>query len=247
MAANQAPPANTNLTGGTAPAEPEALPLPPHWPGAFSAYKYSKQAIKLNLGTFVTWLLIEIVVSGGISLLGNSASDATKGLFQIISYLITPLFAAILTKILIAGVRRQSVDSGEAFSRGLPYWLNNVILSILVGVTLIVSFLLLIVPFFFVWPRLTLATYFLVDKNLGPVEAYKASWNATKGYAGRMYGILGAQIAMGLLVITIIGIPFAIYFLVMYSAAHAVIYEIIINSPARGAQASASTPAPIEA
>lgn len=240
MAAETAPPKNTNANNGGVSGGQEVLPMPSQWPGAFGAYKYSKQAIKLNLGTFATWLLIEIVVAGGISLLGNSGNGATRSLFQIISYLVAPLFSAILTKILIASVRRQSVESGDAFSQGLQYWLNNVVLSILVGVTLFISFILLIVPFFFVWPRLTLATYFLVDKNLGPVEAYQASWDATKGYAGRMYGILGAQIAMGLLAITIIGIPFAIYFLVMYSAAHALIYELIISSPA-GAAAQTKT------
>lgn len=214
------------------------LPLPPEWPGAFKAYKFSKQAVKFNLSTFVVWFLIEIVVSGGISVLGRGDGGASsRGLFEIVSFLIAPLFSAILTKILITSVRRQSVSTGDAFSRGLPYWLNNVILSILVGVSLLVSFLLLIVPFFFVWPRLSLATYFLVDKDLGPVEAYKASWNATKGYVGFIYGILGAQIAMGLLCLTIIGIPFAIYFLVMYSAAHAVLYEVIIKSKAGTAAA----------
>ncbi|HVV26138.1 MAG TPA: hypothetical protein VHC21_03875 [Candidatus Saccharimonadales bacterium] len=241
MAAKKAAPTNTKPATKTAPntEEPAVLALPSQWPGAFKAYKYSKQAVKLNANAIVGWLIIEVLLSVIISGLGRSGGGApSRGLFEVVSYLITPLFSAIITKTLIAGVRRQPVSFEAAFSRGASYWLNNLVLSILVTVTVIISLLLLIIPFFFVWPRLTLATYFLVDKNFGPVEAYKASWKATKGYVGRLYGILGAQIAMGLLALTVIGIPFAIYFLIMYSAAHAVIYELILGSPAGGDQAS---------
>ncbi|HET7059971.1 MAG TPA: hypothetical protein VFH99_01480 [Candidatus Saccharimonadales bacterium] len=242
MAADQTPP-NTNLTDGVALSEPVVLSLPPQWPGAFKAYKYSKQAVKLNANAIVGWIIISVLVSGAISTLGRSYNSGapTRGLFEVISYIIAPLFSAIITKALIASVRRQPVSVGQAFSQGWPYWLNTIVLSILVGVTLLVSLLLLIIPFFFVWPRLSLATYFLVDKNLGPLEAYKASWEATKGYAGFIYGILGAEVAMGLLAITIIGIPFAIYFLIMYSASHALLYEVITSSTAR------SVKTPVEA
>jgi len=239
MAAEQAPPTNPNVTAGASAAGPTVLPLPPEWPGAFAAYKYSKQAVKLNANAVVGWLVVSVLVSGTINALGNlhSINSPVKGLLTVASYLIAPLFSAIITKALIAGVRRQPVGFGQALSLGSPYWFYAVVLSILVGVVEGVSLLLLIIPFFFVWPRLSLAMYFLVDKNLDPAKAFQASWEATKGKVGSIYGILGAEIAMGLLIITIIGIPFAFYFLIMYSAAHAVLYEIIISSPVSGAAA----------
>lgn len=230
MAAEQTSPSDTNEAAGA----PTVLPLPPEWPGAFAAYKYSKQAVKLNTNAIVGWLVVSVLVSVIINTVGNlnSVASPVRGLLTVVSYLLAPLFSAIITKALIAGVRRQPVSFGQAFSLGSAYWLYAIVLSIIVGVVEVVSFLLLIIPFFFVWPRLALAMYFLVDKKLDPAQAFQTSWNATKGKVGSMYGILGAQIAMGLLAITIIGIPFAIYFLIMYSAAHAVLYEIIINSPA---------------
>lgn len=230
MAAEQTSPSDTNEAAGA----PTVLPLPPEWPGAFAAYKYAKQAVRFNAKAVVGWLVVSglvYIVVGVLDNIGGQYSP-TSLLAVIINLAVLPLFSAIITKALIAGVRRQPVSFGQAFSLGLPYWLYAIVLSIIVGVVEVVSFLLLIIPFFFVWPRLALAIYFLVDKKLDPAQAFQTSWNATKGKVGSMYGILGAQIAMGLLAITIIGFPFAIYFLIMYSAAHAVLYEIIINSPA---------------
>jgi hypothetical protein len=237
MAVKKTSSRQTKPKGETAAGEGKSgvLALPPEWPGAFAAYKYSKQAVRLNLKAVAGWLVISVVVSIAISLLDrlHSLDASTRGLLAVVSYLLAPLFAAILAKVTIASVRRRQVGFSEAFSQGVPYWLNAIVLSILVGITEVVSFVLLIIPFFFVWPRLSLATYFLVDKDLGPLEAYKASWEATKGYALFIYGILGAQIAMGLLAVTVIGIPFAIYFLIMYGAAHAVLYEVIGKSGAK--------------
>jgi hypothetical protein len=118
-------------------------------------------------------------------------------------------------------------------------------LTILITLSLIVSFLLLVIPFFFVLPRLTLAEYFLVDKNMGVIEAYKASWNATKGHSLKVWGIYGAGILMALLCVTVIGIPVAFYLLIMYSAAFAVLYEFLNRSPATQ-PATAAAPAPAE-
>jgi hypothetical protein len=56
------------------------------------------------------------------------------------------------------------------------------------------------------------------------MDAYKASWAETKGYAINIWGIIAVNILFALLIVTIIGIPFSIYFLIMYSAAFAVFY-----------------------
>ena len=79
-------------------------------------------------------------------------------------------------------------------------------------------------------PRLTLVNYFLVDKGLEPMEAFKASWHATEGHAMQAWGIILANVAMALLMVTIVGIPFAFYFLFMYSAAFAVFYKYVTKS-----------------
>jgi uncharacterized membrane protein len=118
-------------------------------------------------------------------------------------------------------------------------------LFILIALSIVASAVLFIIPVFFVLPRLALAYYFLIDKHMGVIEAYKASWHATKGNAGKVWGIIGATILMALLMITIIGIPFSIYFLIMYSAVFAVLYEFLgkTQPTAPAAPAPAAVPA----
>jgi len=210
--------------------------VPSTWPGGFGAYKFSKKAVKLNLGTIVLLWIIDLAVGGGFDFIFKRGGGLVGLVFG-------SLVMAALTLTFIASVRGKRLEIGEAFSQGVTFWLRMIGLTLLVSITLVISILLLIVPFFFVFPRLVLASYFLVDKNVGVIDAYKTSWNVTKGHVGKVYGIVGATILMALLMVTIIGIPFSIYFLVMYSAVFAVLYEFI-NKPTPAPAAAASAPAP---
>src|SRR5579884_2680703 len=208
------------------PAQTTPLEMPANWPGGFGAYKYSKQAVKLNLGSILLVFVIGIVLNLVLDI-------ALKNIGRIVVYLIGPILETALVYLYICGVRNQKVELGESLSKGVNLWLKMLLLEILVILSIIGSLVLLVIPFFFVFPRLTLASYFLVDKDMEVVEAYKASWHNTKGHIGKIYGVVGATIAMALLMVTIIGIPFAAYFLVMYSAAYAVLYAFILREAAQ--------------
>lgn len=206
-------------------AEPvSAANVPSDWPGAFGAYKFSKASVKVVLGTLVVLYLLSFAVS---FVLGMVFPEDISFVADILSFIISGLFSVAMVLVFLSGVRGQKAEVGESLSKSVALWLPMLGLTLLAGLIVGLSLLLLIIPFFFVFPRLILSTYFLVDQKLGIVESIKASWAATKGNVGKVYGIIGANIAFSLLFITIIGIPFAIYFLVMYSAAIAVLYEYI--------------------
>ena len=207
---------------------------PSSWPGAFGAYKYSKAAVMQNVATLIIIYIIVIVIDG-------AAEAALKNTGGLVSFLVNGLAVSSYVLVFLAGVRGQKLSLGDAISKGASYWLKMLGLLIVVGLSLVLSFLLFVIPFFFVLPRLSLAHYFLVDKNMGIMDAYKASWDATKGSAGKIWGIIGATFLMALLMITIIGIPFSIYFLIMYSGAYAVLYEYLNKSK----PVAAATPAPV--
>ena len=99
--------------------------------------------------------------------------------------------------------------------------------SIVIGLMLIVSFVLFIVPFFFVFPRLMLVPYYIIDKDMGVFDAIKASWNDSKGNVGKVYGIVGASIVFTLTIILIITVPLTVYLLVAYMAAYPLLYKYI--------------------
>lgn len=215
-----------------------ALPnVPASWPGAFGAYKHSKQVVKSNLTTLVVIWLITVLV-------GGAADGILKTSGSLISFVVGSLTSAAFALTFIAAVRGNVLSVGEAFNQAFPFWLKAIGLNILVALSLAVSFLLLIVPFFIVLPRLLLVNYFLVDKKLGVMDAYKASWHATEGSSGKIWGIIGVHFLIVLLMVTIIGIPFAIYFLIMYSGVFGVLYEFLNKSkPAATATPAAVAPA----
>jgi hypothetical protein len=222
-----------------APAAEASLPsVPATWPGAFGIYKYSKQAVKYNLSTVVTLVVGSTIINLVLHLL-------LKDIGVFIGYLISIMVSIATTLVYIAGVRKQKLSLGQALSDGLPLILKVIGVAILVGLSIGLSLVLLIIPFFFVLPRLMLVNYFLIDKKLGVIDSYKASWEATKGHSLKVWGILGVNVLIGILVITIIGIPFSIYWWIMYGAAFAVLYESInTQTPATPAASPAMPVSP---
>lgn len=222
--------------------QPQALGVPDSWPGAFGAYKFSKSAVMLNLGPILVMSLIVFILGGGMqTAISNRVGDS------LVSLLVSSFTTGGLVVAYLGGVSGNKIEVGDSFSAGVKYFVNMLLLQILTAIALFISIIAFIIPFFFVFPRLVLSNYFLVDKNMGPVDALKASWDATKGHVGKVYGIVGASIAMALLVITIIGIPFAIYFLFMYSAVLAVLYLYIQKVGPAQPQVPAAAPTPPQA
>lgn len=223
--------------------QPDVAAVPDTWPGAFGAYKHSKAAVKFNLGTVLTLIVAYLVVAVVLSLVFKRSP-----LGQLITELVAALFGLNFAFVVLAGVHRTKVEINDSLKETGSLYLNYVLLSILTSISYAVSLILLIVPFFFVYPRLVLATYYLVDKRMNAIDAYKASWHETKGHEGKVWGITGASIAMALLMFTIIGIPFSLYFLLMYSAANGVLYVYLTAhkaaAPAPAAPASAPPAVP---
>lgn len=235
-----APPKDNAQGAAAAPAAAASSDIPSvpaSWPGAFGLFKHSKKAVKQNLGTLVTlWvlsLLVSIILDTALKRPGSAAS-----------YVVDSLATAAFALTYLAGIRGETMTTGQALNKALPFWLKMIGLNILVVLSVIGSILLLVIPFFFVLPRLVLANYFLVDQNMGVIDAYKASWAATKGHAGNVWGIIGATILMALAAVTIIGIPFAVYWLVMYSASFAILYEFLRKSQPEAAAAKAPEASP---
>lgn len=207
-------------------AKPSLSAVPTTWPGAFGAYKHSKQAVMLNVQSLLLLFLVYLILGGSINGIFNDTSSA-----NLVSFVFGGLLMSALIIVYLAGVRKQKVEVGKALSDAVHFWLKMLGLEIVVGFCLFVSLLLFIIPFFIVMPRLILANYFLIDKDMGIMDAVKASWGTTKGHSGKVWGVIGATFAMALLMITIVGIPFSIYFLFMYSAAFAVLYAHLIRAP----------------
>ena len=223
--------ANAPVTGMPM-AEPAASTIPSVWPGAFGVYKYSKQVVKRNWTTILLFIAAIIVVAIVDRILNDPSRPVGLRIGgTIVTDIIGILISMAVNFTYLAGIDERKLSFGEALSKCTPMLTLKYIAAVIIEwVILTISILLLLVPFFFVLPRLALVSYFIVDKNMGPLKAIGASWRVTKGHSLEVWGVILTTIAMALLMITIIGIPFSLYFLFMYGAALAVLYKFVTQN-----------------
>ena len=149
-------------TTNTAPAVAQ-LPKITNWPGAWGIYKYSKAAIKLNIKTYVVLLLISGLINTFTNMLGGSKPSAMLFIASTLSILLGVVISIAVIVVYLAGINNKKVSVSEALNGISKYIVNYVIAAIIVGVAALASFLLFIIPAFFVIPRLIFAPY-LVQK-----------------------------------------------------------------------------------
>jgi hypothetical protein len=178
-------------------------------------------------------ILLSVIISGSLQAIGGH--DGHSPLAPI-SWLLSIWVSLALTAAYLAGGHGEKLDGWEALKRGGQVYLPGLLNSVLVGLISVASILLFIIPAFFVIPRLSFALYYVVDKQLGPIEAIKASWENTRGNVGKIYGIFGASLVFAILCLLIIGI----YFIFMYQAAMAVLYLYALRNQASPSSSSAA-------
>ncbi|MEO8295455.1 MAG: hypothetical protein ABI613_08075 [Gemmatimonadota bacterium] len=98
------------------------------------------------------------------------------------------------------GYLGRSVTAGDAFGRAVKYIWPLVLLSFATGLIVVVGFFLLIVPCFIAISGLILGTPSLVLEDITPSAALSRSWNLTKGFRWKMFGLL-------VILVIIIAIP----------------------------------------
>jgi hypothetical protein len=201
------------------------------WPGAFGIYKLSQQAVKTNLWPLVSCylvsFLIAIVLEAILPTSKNEAWSSHESIKNLLNFVLNVPLITATTYLWLAGTKGEEVSFGDAVRKGITLYVPMLLCVLLLYVLISLSLLALIIPFFFVMPRLVMSTLFLVDKNLDPWESIKASWQASKGHSGKVWGIIGVAFLMVLPCLTIIGIPLSIYWWLMYSAALAILYRYV--------------------
>lgn len=214
------------------------LPLiPTIWPGALGTYKYSRRAIWLNIWPIVILYFAYLVIN--LLQYAPNWGDA----LAILSIPLAVIVYLALIIVEIDGAKGKTLEVEDAVKRSFRYFLNGIGLYFYTLLILLLSLIALVIPFFFVLPRVFLAPYYMIDRDLNFVDAISVCWKESRGHSFKVWGILLATAIISIaLAITIIGIPFAIYFVVMYSAAPAVLYLYIDAQPKQTASPAAPTP-----
>jgi uncharacterized membrane protein len=128
----------------------------------------------------------------------NSAEYWTVyGITMLVTMVIQLLFQGGLIKVWLAVARGQDPSFGELFSgvgRFFPLLGAGFITLFLV----LLGYVFLFIPGIIIALGLMLTQFFVVDQTMGPIEAMKASWRATKGHKWKLFGLtfLASIIAM---------------------------------------------------
>lgn len=200
------------------------------WPGAFGIYNKSKEIVMGNLAVYAILLFGAAAIGfflGIIPILGDIAN-----------LVIQSIAGVALVAVSFAGVRGKKMSFEEAISVGFSkVAVKFFLLSLLMGLIAVGTMILLIVPFFIVFPRIILAPYLLVDQKLGIKESLNKSWELTRGNVGKVWGVIGVSILFAILCIVLVGI----YFTLMYAVAFAILTTHLTG----GSSAAAAPQGPI--
>ena len=79
-----------------------------------------------------------------------------------------------------------------------PFW-RYLAGQILVGIIVIIGLVLLVVPGIIAALGLLFASYLIIDKKKGPIEAMKESWRIAKGHWGKLFLFMLAIIGLNIL------------------------------------------------
>ncbi len=209
-------------------------------PSAFDLFTPSGNIIRNNLPAFlilagIPALLIAIAQSRRVDVQHGAHSFHAvfssyyngHNPWMLIAVLIGMLAAPGIIYLQLQGVRNKTPDYREAFLKGLHYFWRFLGTGILAGLMLAISFILLVVPFFILLPRVILSVYYLVDRDLRPIEAIKASMADYKKYKGT-WGVLGVNILIGVIAaIPVLGWIISAVVGFLYRPALAIRYEQI--------------------
>lgn len=198
-----------------APAGPRAPPERPQ-PGISAVLSHGWETLKEHFWTLIVATLIYVAVEGVSNVF--SIDIGPGGPQQPLS-LLTPLYTILISgpllvgfaHLLLRGVRGEEPEIDDLLA-GFRTYVNAVGGMLLYGLAVVVGLVLLIVPGLIAMVRLAFTPYMIVDRDLGPVDAVKASWEATRGHGWTLFGLLivSLLILLGGLLLLLVGVVPAI-------------------------------------
>ena len=126
----------------------------------------------------------------------------------------------------LRGIRNEKIIISDMFDGFKKNYLNIVLANLLMFAIIGLGFIFLIIPGIILACRLAFVPYLVMDKNLEPVAAVEKSWEMTRGYGWKIFGMgmLAIPVFILGLICLFVGVIFA---LIWISAAFAAMYHAI--------------------
>jgi uncharacterized membrane protein len=204
---------------------------------AFDAFKGNWVALVFAQLLAGVLIMIPAIVPGILLVTGavdpNSAAYYAIYSASMVAILTLEAFLYVgLFRIALGAARGQRPELGLLFSGG-DRFLAMLGVFWLVFLAIALGYALLVVPGIILGLGLFMSFMFVVDQNLGPIDALKASWAATRGHKMHLFlfGLVALAMVLGGYIACFVGVLAVIPIL---SVAHAIIY---LRLSGRGAPA----------
>lgn len=183
----------------------------------------------VNQGPVLAWRFASPVENKTLAVLVQIASSIAGmgvGAFLIVG----------LLRVCLDAARGRTPQLGTLFLGGdrfLPMLGLYLLMTVVIGIGL----LLLVVPGVVLMLGFAFAPFYIVDANLGPVAAMRASWAATTGQKGRLFGL--SLLSVGILLLGVLACGVG----VVPAASFAYVAWAIAYSRASGREPAMADPA----
>jgi uncharacterized membrane protein len=170
-----------------------------------SAARFGWETFKRRPWFFVGTALVIAIAYGVVgsitsaidSSLGGSAEEPT-GIGSIVNIILSTFVSMGVTAFYLAAHDRPDTVDLTSLWHPQSFW-KFFGTSILVGLVVVVGFILLIVPGIIFSLMFMFATFIVIDRGLGPVEAMKESNRITRGHKWPLLGLLLVLVLINLL------------------------------------------------
>ncbi len=214
--------------------------------GKKEAIRFGWEAMKDNLLFYFVILLLSWVITGGLSALGQIAINGWHPFwaFGILSWIASLFFAIAYIRISLKLVAGQKVEFPDLWASYRVFWkfLGGEILYFLI---VLGGLILLIVPGIIWAIKYSFFGYLIVEQEMGPVEAIKASGRLTHESKGNLF-LLGL-LFFGIMLLGALACGVGLFAAVpTVMIAHAFVYRKLATwtSPAAYQPAPAGPPMP---
>ncbi len=167
------------------------------------SWRLCKSQIWILAGLLIGYVLISVTLSVFMTPLNKSLAGTIVS--NLISWVISIIFSLGYAKNML-----QTIDGEEpqfsAYLQPIGKIINMMIATVLVGLAVVIGFVLLIIPGFYLTMRLQFYSLYILEEDAGPIEAIKKSWQLTQGKMGFLVLLLLTQLLLAVIGLCLFGV-----------------------------------------
>jgi hypothetical protein len=177
-------------------------------PEPSAAIRTGWQALKQYFLEFLLVTLVMLAISSLSSLFTQGSGFGSSGISFLINIFVAGPISFGVSYYYMKVMRGDDFELGVIFTGFRENYLQVVLANFLYMAIILIGFMLLIIPGIILAIRLSFVPYLVMDEKLDAIEAIRSSWDMTKDYAMDLFlfGILAVLIALGGLILLVIGI-----------------------------------------